>query len=178
VNGSPRPLARHRHETRCGRLTLIASDDGLRAVLWPDEQRREFAEAEIRDDPSHPIVTAAARQLDDYGAGRRSGFDLPLAVQGTEFQQRVWRQVARIPYGETTTYGKIARQLGRPRAAQAVGAAVGRNPTPIVVPCHRVIGADGSLTGFGGGLELKRSLLNHEAGRTSRRAIPLPGWQW
>jgi methylated-DNA-[protein]-cysteine S-methyltransferase len=104
-----------------------------------------------------------ARQLRDYLAGRLIAFDLPLAPEGTEFQQRVWRAVAAIPYGETRSYGEIARQIGRADAVRAVGAANGQNPLPLIVPCHRVIGSDGRLTGYGGGLPLKQRLLALES---------------
>ncbi|HMA45123.1 MAG TPA: methylated-DNA--[protein]-cysteine S-methyltransferase, partial [Gemmatimonadales bacterium] len=107
-------------------------------------------------------------QLDDYFARRRAVFDLPLAAAGTPFQQRVWRALRQIPFGATESYAGLARRLGAPAAARAVGAANGQNPIPIIVPCHRVIGADGDLTGFGGGLERKRWLLAHEG------AIPVP----
>ena len=105
----------------------------------------------------------AIRQLREYLAGTRDEFDLPLAPAGTEFQQDVWRAVAAIPYGETRSYGDIARQIGRPEAVRAVGAANGSNPLPIVIPCHRVIGSDGRLTGYGGGLPLKKRLLALES---------------
>jgi methylated-DNA-[protein]-cysteine S-methyltransferase len=103
-------------------------------------------------------------QLDDYFAGRRHSFDLPLALAGSPFQQRVWRALQDIPYGETTSYGEVARRIGVPSAPRAVGVANGQNPVAVIVPCHRVIGADGSLTGYGGGLERKRLLLELEAG--------------
>ncbi len=109
-----------------------------------------------------PALQAAMTQLGEYFAGTRRDFDLPLAPQGTEFQQAVWEQLAAIPFGETTTYGALARAIGRPGASRAVGAANGANPLPIVLPCHRVVGADRTLTGFGGGLPIKRQLLTHE----------------
>ena len=114
------------------------------------------------------ILAQAEGQLTDYFAGRLREFDLPLALVGTEFQLAVWRELRRVPYGETTDYGELARRLGRPRAVRAVGAANGANPTPIVVPCHRVIGRDGSLIGYGGGLEAKRRLLALEGHEPSR----------
>jgi methylated-DNA-[protein]-cysteine S-methyltransferase len=104
----------------------------------------------------------AVRQLSEYFAGTRRTFHLPLRLQGTEFQQRVWRELTEIPYGETWSYGQLARRIGNPNASRAVGLANGRNPISILVPCHRVIGADGSLTGYGGGLERKQWLLAHE----------------
>ncbi|MEP6802022.1 MAG: methylated-DNA--[protein]-cysteine S-methyltransferase [Acidobacteriota bacterium] len=103
-------------------------------------------------------------QLSEYFSGRRTSFDLPLAPRGTEFQQRVWAELVRIPFGTRATYGELARRIGRPAASRAVGAANGANPIAIVIPCHRVVGSDGSLTGYGGGLPLKDWLLAHEAG--------------
>ena len=121
----------------------------------------EIAEPAPRDEVD--AFVQAAKQLRAYFAGERQTFDLPLAPHGTEFQQSVWSELQRIPYGETTTYSKIAERIGRPAAVRAVGAANGANPIPIVIPCHRVIGASGSLTGFGGGLDVKRRLLAMEA---------------
>jgi len=110
----------------------------------------------------HPLLAAAALQLEEYFGGRRRTFTLPLDPVGTEFQKACWRVLAEIPYGETISYGQQAARVGKPKAARAVGAANGRNPLSIVVPCHRVVAADGALTGFGGGLETKRWLLEHE----------------
>ena len=107
-------------------------------------------------------LPAAARQLKEYFAGKRREFDLPLQMAGTEFQQRVWRELTKIPFGETRSYGQLAKRLNNPNGSRAVGLANGRNPIAIIVPCHRVIGADGSLTGFGGGIERKEWLLSHE----------------
>jgi methylated-DNA-[protein]-cysteine S-methyltransferase len=116
---------------------------------------------------------AAIGQLGEYFAGRRHGFDLPLAPRGTEFQRRVWRALTEIPYGKTISYGELARRIGQPSASRAVGLANGANPLPIVVPCHRVIGANGSLTGFGGGLPIKRRLLALEGSLEERATLPL-----
>src|SRR5204862_4267975 len=114
-------------------------------------------------DDGSPLLDEACRQLDEYFAGERLEFDLPLDLRGTDFQRRCWLALATIPYGQTVSYGEQARRLGLgPASARAVGAANGQNPLPVVLPCHRVIGADGSLTGFGGGLHLKRYLLEHE----------------
>jgi len=110
----------------------------------------------------NPILQLARRQLDEYFACTRTSFDLPLDAEGTAFERRVWDLLRAIPYGTTTSYGELARRLGEPKDARAVGAANGKNPIPIIVPCHRVIGANGDLTGFGGGLERKRWLLEHE----------------
>jgi methylated-DNA-[protein]-cysteine S-methyltransferase len=138
-----------------GPLGLVASATGLRAVLF-DGQR-------VRPEGRSPVLDEAARQLAAYFDGELISFDLPLELQATEFHERCWRALATIPYGQTVSYGEQARRLGLgPASARAVGAANGRNPLPIVLPCHRVIGADGSLTGFGGGLHVKRFLLEHE----------------
>lgn len=142
-----------------GALTLLAGDDGLRGVFLPGHRHGPPPSA---GDAEHPTARLAARQLGEYFAGERRAFDLPLAPAGTPFQRRVWAALAAIPYGETTTYGALAAGLGDPRAVRAVGLANGRNPLPIVVPCHRVIGADGSLVGYGGGLPAKRALLELE----------------
>jgi methylated-DNA-[protein]-cysteine S-methyltransferase len=141
-----------------GPLTLVSSTQGLQGVLWSPGPPRSACE----DSRSVAILDAAAAQLDEYFAGSRRSFDLPVDLDGTAFQLQAWQALAEIPYGETVTYGEQARRLGRPAAARAVGAANGQNPLSIVLPCHRVVGADGSLTGYGGGLETKRRLLEHE----------------
>jgi methylated-DNA-[protein]-cysteine S-methyltransferase len=152
------------HVTPVGTLTLVASDRGLRAVLWPKRSaRRAGISPRPRGDQDHPILRKAVQQLDEYFAGSRTSFDLPLDLEGTRFQIAAWRSLADIPFGTTTTYGRQAAALGIPTAARAVGAANGANPVCIVLPCHRVIGANGSLTGFGGGLPVKQWLLDHEA---------------
>ncbi len=112
-----------------------------------------------------PVLKAAARQLEEYFAGDRRDFDLPVALHGTAFQRKVWEQLQGIPCGETLSYGQLAKRIRQPSASRAVGLANGRNPVSIVIPCHRVIGADGSLTGYGGGIERKQWLLEHERGR-------------
>jgi methylated-DNA-[protein]-cysteine S-methyltransferase len=151
-------MVRTSMETPVGRLWLVGSDAGLSGVLWPGSP------PEGVPDGGHPVLEAARAQLEEYFAGERRSFDLPLDLHGTEFQRRAWLALADIPYGETRSYGEQARLLGVPRAARAVGAANGRNPVSIVLPCHRVIGAGGGLTGFGGGLAVKRALLELEAG--------------
>jgi methylated-DNA-[protein]-cysteine S-methyltransferase len=149
-----------------GELVLVADDEALVAVLWPDDDVRRVPGAggavpsvEAGD---HPVLAMAARQLDEYFDGRRATFDVPLRPAGTEFQRAAWDVLRQIPYGTTMTYGEQARALGDMNKARAVGAAHGRNPLSIVVPCHRVTGADGTLTGFAGGLDAKRWLLEHE----------------
>jgi methylated-DNA-[protein]-cysteine S-methyltransferase len=142
-------------DTPIGPVGLVASATGLAAVLF--DGRR------VRAEGGSPILDEASRQLRSYFDGDLVSFELPLELHGTDFQRRCWLALASIPYGRTVSYGEQARRLGLgPDAARAVGAANGRNPLPIVLPCHRVIGADGSLTGFGGGLETKRFLLEHE----------------
>ena len=145
-------------DTPVGPLLLTASG-GAVTGLWFGVQ----PVAGVRDD-ADPVLVAAVAQLREYFAGERTAFDLPLAPDGTDFQRRVWEQLRLIPYGTTVSYGELARRLGAPSASRAVGAANGRNPIAIVVPCHRVIGADGSLTGFGGGMDAKRVLLDLETG--------------
>lgn len=144
-----------------GTLRLVADDAGLREIWFEHERHPKQA------DPGWVRAKAPLRfartQLDEYFAGERQHFDLPLHPLGTPFQLTVWEELRRIPYGQTISYGELARRIGKPKAMRAVGAANGRNPLPIVVPCHRVIGADGSLTGFGGGLFIKRHLLLLEA---------------
>lgn len=156
-------------ETPIGPLTLVADDDELIAVYMDghahhpgDETLGEVADADV--------LAAAANQLTEYFAGDRKEFDLPLRPIGTKFQVRVWRALQQIPYGATWSYRELATAVGNPSASRAVGLANGRNPLSIVIPCHRVIGADGSLTGYGGGIERKRWLLGLE-----QRETVLPG---
>ncbi|MDA0710211.1 MAG: methylated-DNA--[protein]-cysteine S-methyltransferase [bacterium] len=151
-----------------GKVTLLASAAGLQAVLW-EPHRVVMGEAllEIQEDVDNAILIETEIQLGAYFEGNRTTFDLPLDLQGTEFQRRVWAKLVEIPYGETRTYGDLARALGDPHMAQAVGAANGNNPISIVVPCHRVVGMSGALTGYAGGLDVKAKLLalerNHAA---------------
>lgn len=150
-----------------GLLTLVASEAGLRAILWDGDDPARAGlgpapDSETGPGAASPVLEEACRQLDDYFAGRRTTFELPLDLSGTEFQQAAWRALAAIPFGETRSYAQQAARLGRPAAFRAVGAANGRNPVSIVLPCHRVVGSDGSLTGFAGGIETKRWLLEHE----------------
>jgi len=149
-----------------GELTLVATDTALVAVLWPQERdgRVRFSPEPV--DGENAVLSDATSQLAEYFDGARRSFDVPLDLRGTKFQQQVWRSLANIPYGETSTYGKQAAAIGRPRSVRAVGSANGRNPLSIVLPCHRIVGADGKLTGFAGGLDAKRWLLDHEASDT------------
>lgn len=152
-----------------GPLLLTADESGLTRVWFekgdrehaPHEDWLRFEDAGCDGDPATTIATTRT-QLDEYFAGCRTRFELPLSPHGTPFQRRVWAALAEIPYGRTISYLELARSLGDERAVRAVGGANGKNPLPIVLPCHRVIGADGSLTGFGGGIERKRWLLEHE----------------
>jgi len=151
-------------ESPLGPLRLYASHKGLVAVLWPeDREGRVVLKEDVAENPNNPILQTTADQLGEYFAGDRTEFDVPLDLRGTEFQVQTWKSLAKIPYGETSSYGRQAASIGRPKAVRAIGAANGRNPVSVVLPCHRVVGSNGSLTGFAGGLEAKRFLLNLEA---------------
>jgi methylated-DNA-[protein]-cysteine S-methyltransferase len=147
--------------TPIGELLLAGDAGGLSLIGFPRGKMRRDPETDWIFNETPFVETR--RQLDEYFAGERRAFDLPLHLSGTEFQVQVLEELQRIPYGETTSYGAIAKRIGRPRAMRAVGAANGRNPIPIVIPCHRVIGSSGDLTGFGGGLDTKAALLRLEA---------------
>ncbi|MDB5955407.1 methylated-DNA--[protein]-cysteine S-methyltransferase [Ramlibacter sp.] len=150
------------YESPLGTMLLAATDFGL-AGVWFVGQRHGPDASGWRQDPGHPVLREAIAQLTAYYAGERTSFELPLDLRfGTPFQQSVWTALQAIPRGGTTSYAQIARQLGRPQAARAIGAAVGRNPVSIVVPCHRVLGTGGALTGYAGGLERKTALLRLE----------------
>jgi methylated-DNA-[protein]-cysteine S-methyltransferase len=162
-----------------GQLILRTDGEALTGVYFdlPSRPPREL-DSWTRDAKAGPLP-AAVRQLEEYFRGERCEFDLPLAFEGTEFQKLAWRNLLTIPYGETRSYGEQAKLIGNPSASRAVGLANGRNPIPIIVPCHRVIGANGSLTGFGGGIGRKRWLLAHEgyfymSGRTTVKTAPAP----
>jgi len=145
-----------------GTLKLVASDDGLVAILWQDDDPDRVRLTRLEERPDHPILRETVGQLGAYFAGSLKRFDLPLDFRGTDFQKQVWAALLSIPFGETRSYGQIAGQIGRPGASRAVGAANGRNPISIVAPCHRVIGSGGALTGFAGGIAAKRYLLEFE----------------
>lgn len=149
-------------ESPLGPIRLVSDGQGLTG-LFLDAHKYGPAQFADQERGSDPVLTLAAAQMAEYFAGDRREFDLPLAPRGTEFQQRVWRALREIPFGETLSYGDLARRLGDPLKVRAVGSANGRNPISIIVPCHRVVGADGSLVGYGGGLPRKRWLLDHEA---------------
>lgn len=152
-----------------GLLRLIASETGLYAVLWENDRPGRVRLPAIVEERSHPMLREAERQLRAYFAGKLRRFALPLDVVGSAFQTAVWTALTTIPFGETRSYGAIAAQIGHPKAMRAVGAANGRNPLSIVVPCHRVVGATGKLTGFAGGLEVKARLLDLEAQDGNRK---------
>lgn len=149
-------------DSPCGPLTLVATDGRL-SGLYMRQQRHRPAQ-ETFGEPDHEPFTDVIHQLEDYFAGRQTRFDVPLTLTGTEFQRTVWAALREIPYGETVSYGQLADRLGRPTASRAVGLANGKNPIGIIVPCHRVVGANGDLTGYGGGIERKRFLLDFERG--------------
>jgi methylated-DNA-[protein]-cysteine S-methyltransferase len=142
-----------------GTLTLVATDDGLAAIVWENDRPLRVRLNLETENARHPVLVEAERQLAEYFAGRRKRFALKLDVSGTPFQRKVWNALLTIPFGETRSYAQIAQQIGHPSAARAVGAANGRNPLSIVAPCHRVVGATGALTGFAGGLDVKARLL-------------------
>jgi len=146
-----------------GEILLAATPSAL-AGLWFEGQKHQPASDGWARDPAHPVLREAARQLDEYFAGRRTRFDLPLDLQGgTPFQQSVWQALLAIPCGQRTSYAALSARIGSPAAVRALGAAVGRNPVSIVVPCHRVVGSDGALTGYAGGIDRKTALLRLEA---------------
>jgi O-6-methylguanine DNA methyltransferase len=153
-------------DSPCGPLTLVARDSRLGGLYMTDQRHRPPAETfgpRVAVDDL-PAFEGTAEQLNAYFAGDRTTFDIDLSMAGTPFQQRVWNALRDIPYGQTVSYGELADTLGQPSASRAVGLANGKNPVGIIVPCHRVVGADGSLTGYGGGLERKRWLLDFEGG--------------
>lgn len=168
-----------RLETPIGPLEVVSDDGAILAVAFAEGnglRRRRGAGREAGSEVRPPVLEACLRQLEAYFRGERRAFDLPLQLEGTPFQRRVWQALLRVPYGRTTTYGELAAALGNPRAGRAVGGANHRNPISIVVPCHRVVGGDGGLVGYGGGLWRKEWLLRHErrhAGdRSSTRLRP------
>ncbi|WP_433889901.1 methylated-DNA--[protein]-cysteine S-methyltransferase [Streptomyces sp. CA-111067] len=151
-------------DSPCGPLTMVARDGALAGLYMVAQRHRPPEESFGPRDDDLPVFAEAARQLDAYFAGGLSRFDLDLSMTGTPFQRRVWQALLDIPYGETVSYGELAVTLGQPTASRAVGLANGKNPVGIIVPCHRVVGADGSMTGYGGGVDRKRWLLAHERG--------------
>jgi methylated-DNA-[protein]-cysteine S-methyltransferase len=157
-----------RMDSPVGKLTLVATDEGLAAILWPNDRPGRVRLHIDAEDEGHPVLRETERQLTEYFAGRRRVFTLPLDLAGTPFQRKVWSALLSNPFGDTRSYREIARDIGNAAAVRAVGAANGRNPVSIVAPCHRVIGADGTLTGFAGGLDVKAHLLVLEGVEVSR----------
>jgi methylated-DNA-[protein]-cysteine S-methyltransferase len=155
-----------------GTLKLVASDEGLAAILWENDHPQRVRLNIVAENNRHPVLMEAEKQLKEYFAGKRKQFTLKLDVAGTAFQRKVWNALLTIPFGETRSYGQIARQIGNPSAGRAVGAANGRNPVSIVAPCHRVIGSTGKLTGFAGGLDVKAYLLELEGAKTGSFISP------
>ncbi|QNQ11083.1 methylated-DNA--[protein]-cysteine S-methyltransferase [Sphingomonas alpina] len=145
-----------------GLLKLIASDTGLAAILWENDDPNRVRLGPLAEQPDNPILAETERQLAAYFAGKLNAFTVPLDFKGTDFQKSVWVALLTIPFGETRSYAEIARQIGKPTAFRAVGAANGKNPISIIAPCHRVIGSGGALTGFAGGLAAKELLLDLE----------------
>ena len=152
-------------KTPVGLLKLVASDKGLAAILWENDDPKRVRLDHGLEDKKHKVLLEAERQLLEYFAGTRDAFSLPLDFSGTPFQKKVWAALCRIPFGETRSYADIAKEVGSPNAVRAVGSANGKNPISIVAPCHRVIGKNGKLTGFAGGLEVKAYLLGLEMAR-------------
>jgi methylated-DNA-[protein]-cysteine S-methyltransferase len=150
-----------------GELKLVVSDQGLAAILWENDDPKRVRLGDLTEDPRHPILLQTEGQLGEYFAGQRTAFTVKLAMVGTEFQKKVWAELLAIPFGETRSYGEIARRVGNPKASRAVGAANGKNPVSIITPCHRAIGSNGALTGFAGGLDTKQYLLTLESRRAN-----------
>ncbi len=161
-----RPYSYKTMSSPVGTLKLVASDSGLAAILCENDDPKRVRSGPRAEDKNHPVLLETERQLNAYFAGKRKKFSLKFDPVGTEFQKDVWQALSTIPFGETRSYAEIAKQVGRPKAVRAVGAANGKNPISILVPCHRVIGSNGKLTGFAGGLEIKAALLKLEARRS------------
>jgi methylated-DNA-[protein]-cysteine S-methyltransferase len=149
-------------ESPIGKLKLVAGEKGLVAILWERDSPRRVRLGDLAENVEHPVLVETEWQLGEYFAGKRKEFSIALDMRGTKFQRDVWQALREIPFGETRSYGQLARQLANPRATRAVGAANGRNPVSIIVPCHRVVGSTGKLTGFAGGLDAKSYLLRLE----------------
>ncbi|MEW6690008.1 MAG: methylated-DNA--[protein]-cysteine S-methyltransferase [Pseudomonadota bacterium] len=152
-------------ESPIGGMLLAASDKGLSGIYFDRQKHLPAQRDGWKHAPSNIHLRKARKQLGEYFAGKRKEFDLEIDPAGSDFQKRVWKAIAAVPYGRTISYGELARRAGFPEGARAAGAATGRNPIGIVVPCHRIVGADGSLTGYAGGLEKKRALLALESGQ-------------
>jgi methylated-DNA-[protein]-cysteine S-methyltransferase len=158
-----------RTESPLGALLMVSDGRALAGVYFVGQKYQAQPALDWHEDPELPVLKRAGVQLHEYFGGRRHEFDLPLSPAGTQFQQRVWRALRSIPYGVTRSYGALAQSIGAPRSVRAVGAAIGRNPISIVIPCHRVVGGDGSLTGYAGGLARKQALLDLETAQVRNR---------
>ena len=157
-----------------GRLILAANDAGLCGIWFEGQRHFDGPQADWRRDDDDPLLRETVRQLDAWCVGRRRDFALPLAPVGTPFQREVWRGLCEIGHGRRLGYGELAARLGRPLASRAVGAATGRNPISLVIPCHRLVGAQGALTGYAGGLDRKTALLAFESGQSTLEGVPAP----
>ena len=158
------------YESPQGRMLLVATDDGIAGIYFERQKYIPKKDKEWRHAPDHAALKRARRELGEYFAGRRTRFDVPLDPQGTAFQRKVWNAIGKVAYGRTLSYGELAKRAGEAGSARAAGAATGRNPIGIIVPCHRIMGANGALTGYAGGIGRKRALLALEAGmRPGRR---------
>jgi methylated-DNA-[protein]-cysteine S-methyltransferase len=157
-----------------GKLRIVASGKGLAAILWENDKPNRTRVRKYPEEPQHPVLLETERQLKEYFEGKRTSFSIVLDADGTDFQKEVWRILSTIPFGETRTYLDIARQMGNVKAVRAVGAANGRNPISIIVPCHRVLGTSGGLTGFAGGIETKAALLLLEGVKPGTKQAELP----
>jgi methylated-DNA-[protein]-cysteine S-methyltransferase len=155
--------------TAIGKLKLIASDKGLAAILWENDKPSRVRLGALMEDNHHPILLKAERELAEYLEGKRKTFTVKLDPAGTPFQNKVWDALKAIPFGETRSYATIAKQIGNAKAVRAVGAAIGRNPLSVIVPCHRVIGSSGDLVGFAGGLKMKKLLLARESSEDRKK---------
>lgn len=163
-------LRKAKMDSPIGALIVVASSRGLRSIYFPHHTARDAAVLDtIATDDRHRDLVCVVSQLDQYFSGHRQNFDVALDLVGTEFQQLAWRALAEVPYGQTATYAHQASHIGRPKAVRAVGGANKRNPVPIVLPCHRIVGSNGSLTGFAGGLDTKQWLLQHEYGVVTKK---------
>lgn len=159
-----------------GTLTLVANGNALAAILWENDTPGRVPLGELVEEPDVPVLQQAEQQLREYFSGKRQEFSIKMEFSGTEFQRKVWAALTKIPFGDTRSYTDIANQIGHPGAVRAVGAANGKNPISIMAACHRVIGANGKLTGFAGGLEAKAYLLNLEATNCGKADRQLPGF--
>lgn len=153
-----------------GRVLVAGDGDSLQWLSFTRGRQKATSLSEWTEDNRDALLREAGRELAAYFAGKRERFELPLEPQGTEFQKRVWKKLVSIPYGKTLSYGELARRIGRPEAPRAVGAANGQNPISVIIPCHRLIGKNGDLTGYGGGLDMKRGLLELERCTTEKRS--------